>query len=350
MPLAHFAEQFPVTVNCLKQAAANQRLAHAYLLHGDLPETREKFAVALSQLILCPEAARSGDACGTCPLCVKVEKGLYPETFVLTPSSKSRRIQIGDIDTENTLRWFDDQFYLKSATETGIKIGVIHDADRMVTEAQNAFLKTLEEPPGHSHFILTTGNPSSLLTTIRSRCQTLPLLANSCQYDFPAAKELFAVLTDLFAHSQKNLAKAEANAERLIALSSQLHDQAEATISEAWEKRLSGIDELSAATRKRVLERHKAAIESEYLKTRSYFLSAIHTWTAQLCQLAVGADPNHLANPEILGSLPKRAKNLDAKAMFRTLGKAEELLDNLNWSVNESLAFRDFCLGVAFGA
>ncbi|MBV9129700.1 MAG: hypothetical protein JO298_04840 [Verrucomicrobia bacterium] len=88
----------------------------------------------------------------------------------IEPESKSRKILVEQIrELEASLRMH--------ATRARVKFGVIYDADRLMPQAANAFLKTLEEPPDHSLVILVTALPEALLDTIRSRCIEVPLRA-----------------------------------------------------------------------------------------------------------------------------------------------------------------------------
>ena len=81
----------------------------------------------------------------------------------IEPESKSRKILVEQIrELEASLRLH--------ATRAKVKFGVVYEADRLMPQAANAFLKTLEEPPDHSLLILVTALPQALLDTIRSRC------------------------------------------------------------------------------------------------------------------------------------------------------------------------------------
>ena len=88
----------------------------------------------------------------------------------IEPESKSRKILVEQIrELEASLRMH--------ATRAKVKFGVVYEADRLMPQAANAFLKTLEEPPDHSLLILVTALPEALLETIRSRCIEVSLRA-----------------------------------------------------------------------------------------------------------------------------------------------------------------------------
>jgi DNA polymerase-3 subunit delta' len=114
--------------------------------------------------------AAEADACGACPECRNVAAGHHPDVRVTAPQAKTRgaaeKIYIEQIRT------LQQEIALRPMAGR-MKIFVVDDADRLVEQAANAFLKTLEEPPDSSLLILVTAFPDRLLTTIRSRCRAV---------------------------------------------------------------------------------------------------------------------------------------------------------------------------------
>ncbi len=104
------------------------------------------------------------DACGACLPCRKIASGNHPDVRITEPMKRSRIIDVDAIEGVNG-------FAALRPYESKWRVFILHDADRMGLPAQNHFLKTLEEPPGNSLFILLTEYPRRLLPTIRSRCQ-----------------------------------------------------------------------------------------------------------------------------------------------------------------------------------
>jgi len=119
--------------------------------------------------------------------------------FIITGGTKNTRtLEIQKKQTAGNIAPFDVIPVLREEGMTGIgqirdfqhslmftpyhskqKMGVIHDAETLTVEAQNALLKTLEEPPAHTLIFLETANPDMLLPTILSRCQIIPIKGNS---------------------------------------------------------------------------------------------------------------------------------------------------------------------------
>jgi DNA polymerase III subunit delta' len=151
----------PVTI--LKRALANKMLAHAYLFSGDTGIGKRLTAVALAAAVNCGNSGPGG-GCGECPSCRKVAAGAHPDVHVLVPDGDDIKIdQIRQIQSDLALKPFEGEK----------KVLLVDSAERMNQAAANAFLKTLEEPPGDTLIILVTPMPQSLLSTIRSRCQEI---------------------------------------------------------------------------------------------------------------------------------------------------------------------------------
>ncbi len=151
----------PVTV--LKRALANRTLAHAYLFSGEEGIGKKMTAFALAAAVNCANRGPEG-GCGECPSCRKVASGGHPDVHLLGPDGDEIKIdQIRQIQADLALKPF----------EGAKKTLIIDSAERMNQASANAFLKTLEEPPGDALIILVTSMPQSLLPTIRSRCQEL---------------------------------------------------------------------------------------------------------------------------------------------------------------------------------
>ena len=338
------ARRWPELWQCLSRARRSGRLAHAFLIRSDLPRSREEFAVALAMLAACPAAAESGVPCGDCRACRQLENGSYPELYHLFPVGRAYQIQVGDRQNPepNTVRYFEDQFFLTGTSGAACKVGIIHDADRMGDEAQNALLKTLEEPPPETLIILTTGNVSALLPTTRSRCQQLSLPENRIEFDFPGHEELAAVLCDLYFQGCGDVLAAERAAARMIALAGRLREEAEKQVREEWQGRLEAAAAVDGTLSKRLEKQQESAAAGAYMKSRAAFLSMLHTFFAQLYLLSVGVSRESLANPEIM-VLPSDSP-LKPERAAKVLRETEKLLFDLRFNVNEELAYRTFAL------
>ncbi len=105
------------------------------------------------------------DACGACAACTRIARGVHPDVLVIEPGEN------GSIKIEQIREMVDRAAY--RPFEGKRRVVIIDEADALVVAAQNGLLKTLEEPPSASIFILITSRPDVLLPTVRSRCPVL---------------------------------------------------------------------------------------------------------------------------------------------------------------------------------
>ena len=146
-----------VISNWLK-AQENQRLAGVYLFAGPSGIGKKSTAWALAQAYLCQV---SGVACGECPSCLKVAKKQSENVFYVEPAGQ----QIKTEQAHEILR------FLSLKAWSGKRIVIIDQVQALNPTAANTLLKTLEDPPPETQFFLIAPSSSSVLPTLRSRCQ-----------------------------------------------------------------------------------------------------------------------------------------------------------------------------------
>jgi DNA polymerase-3 subunit delta' len=172
----------PVTI--LKRALSNKTLAHAYLFSGERGIGKKMTAFALAAAVNCPAASANG-GCGECPSCRAVAALTHPDVQVVMPESENERLlaswsdkaaeKASDEIKIDQIRQAQERLTL-TPSEGSKKVLIVDGAETLNASAQNAFLKTLEEPPGDALIILVTPMPQGLLPTIRSRCQEIKFL------------------------------------------------------------------------------------------------------------------------------------------------------------------------------
>jgi DNA polymerase III subunit delta' len=161
----------------LARSIARDALPPSLILAGPAVAGTGAAALAIAQALNCSAAVRAAvenvehsqttatlaaDACGRCAHCIRIVRGVHPDVLTIAPSeSGSIRIDVVREAIERTgYRPFEGRR----------RVVIIDQADALVAAAQNALLKTLEEPPGSSVIVLVTAHPDLLLPTVRSRC------------------------------------------------------------------------------------------------------------------------------------------------------------------------------------
>ncbi|MEG6617133.1 DNA polymerase III subunit delta' [Peptococcaceae bacterium 1198_IL3148] len=148
-------------INTLIKAIVNNRVAHAYLFVGTPGVGKGTIAHGFAKALLC-ENPVAGEACNRCRHCGQVEGNNHPDLHVTTPTGATIKLeQIHYVQKNVNYRSY----------QGGRQVYIIEDCDVMTAEAANSLLKTLEEPPVNTVFILISSRPYALLPTILSRCQ-----------------------------------------------------------------------------------------------------------------------------------------------------------------------------------
>jgi DNA polymerase-3 subunit delta' len=162
----------------------NRNLAHAYLIHGAAGIGIEALAGAWARALLCETPAPGGHACGACASCLLNAVGNHPDLTLLTLEEEEETdAKAAKVATEIKI----DQVRTLVAgvnlatTRAGRRAVVVWPAEALNLPAANALLKTLEEPPEGTIFLLVTTQLARLLPTIRSRCRLLPVATPDAQ-------------------------------------------------------------------------------------------------------------------------------------------------------------------------
>ena len=146
-------------IRTLRNALANNKIAHAYLFCGPRGTGKTTMAKLFAKALNCEEGI--GHQCNQCSNCKEITEGSHPDVIEIDAASNNGVEQVRDL--------VDKVNYLPIKGK--YKVYIIDEVHMMTANAFNALLKTLEEPPAHVIFILATTEPHEIIPTILSRCQ-----------------------------------------------------------------------------------------------------------------------------------------------------------------------------------
>jgi DNA polymerase-3 subunit delta' len=309
----------------LRRARAGGRLPHAMLISGSAGSGRAELAMSIAGMV------NETDAAGAAS---------HPDVHKLEPESKSRRILI------EPFRQFCEPFFSTSFRPGATKIGIILEADRLHPNAANAFLKTLEEPPANTLFILVTSNPGQLPVTVVSRCAHFPLRdAGLPALEGPAAEIAEATGEMLSAGSSSRTGAALRLARRLQRLLREAREDVEEELTAAFkaEKKRLG-DTAEDEWLKDEEARLKALVEARVLATRQHLAGVVAERTADVLRARHGGAA--LQFPALEAESRRLAAQFDDAALLRVLDGAARLRLFLDRNLKEDLALEAGCLAL----
>jgi DNA polymerase III subunit delta' len=282
--------------------ARRARFPHALLITGPMGIGKGIFARAIARALLCEAPAAQGEACGECASCRYVAAGQHPDLRIVEPLEQDdeavKRVEWIVVDRIRDL----NEWAAITSHRGGAKVALIAPGERMNAAAANALLKTLEEPPPGTHFLLVSHAPGRLPATIASRCQRFAAPR-------PSAAEAAAWLaTQGVRDAASLLAQAGDAPLRALALAD-VDYQAE---RRAFLAALAAPQALSPTAL-------GASIDAVSRETRKDRLAAVVDWLAGWCvdlaRVHAGADP--IENPGSTPVLRGLAASVAPLALFR---------------------------------
>lgn len=207
-------------------ALKSDKISHAYILSGESGMGKKSLANAFAMTLLCEQGQI--EPCGVCPACKQTLSGSHPDLIYVT-HEKPASIGVDDIRVQ-----INEAIHIRPYSSR-YKIFIVDEAEKMTQQAQNALLKTIEEPPAYAVLILLTTNQEAFLPTILSRCVKLkckPLNDDVIRSYLVSQLQMSPIDAEVYsAFSRGNLGKAIA-----IASSEVFHE-----LLQSMKKLLSGI-------------------------------------------------------------------------------------------------------------
>ena len=301
----------------LRRAHEQNRLAHAYLITGAPGSGKELLAAELASLVNGTPAK-------------DVFSAKAREVFIARPESKSRRIVTAQI------RALEHALQMRAA-DGRRKVAIIPDADRLQTEAANAFLKTLEEPPKDSLLLLLSTLPEALAETILSRCIAIPLASDGEAQSKKEEDKLVRLLQQASRQTTWSVQFAYRLAQEFQQLLRAIREEVKHETDEALKREQTRYkDATDGAWLEEREEYYKALTESLYLQRRAALVETLFAWWTDV--LRASNDVVQRDIPAARQETATLASRFSTVEILRRIRSLEELRDHLSRNVHESLA------------
>ena len=301
----------------LQNAIKLQKVSHAYILDGEEGAGKKLLARAFAQTLQCE---RGGvDPCGECHSCKQAQSGNQPDIIEVT-HEKPASIGVEDIRGQ-----LCGDIQIKPYSSP-YKIYIVDEAEKMTVQAQNALLKTIEEPPAYGVIMLLTTNADAFLPTILSRCVTLKLRPVKNEIIKPYLMEKYhipdyqAEVCTAFARGNVGKAERLAQSEQFAELKSHL-------IHLLRHLRDMEIYELTEAVRS----------ASEYKTEINDYLDLLALWFRDVLLFLATRQIDGLVFAEEINDISAQAKKSSYEGLERILKALEKAKVRLNANVNFEL-------------
>ncbi|MGH9942545.1 MAG: ATP-binding protein [Pyrinomonadaceae bacterium] len=332
----------------IRRMLRQRRVPGALLFVGEEAVGKKLFALEIAKALNCRAPREGGEACDACPSCARLSHFHTQGTNDAEqgPIIWSEHRDVGLVRPEKRFITVDQSRQLEREanfrpTEGAARVFIVEEADRLNQSSGNALLKTLEEMPATTYFILLTSRPASLLTTIRSRCQTIHFAPLSS-----ADIESYLVREQKRAGQEARLVSRLARGRLGAALNINLD-----TYRAQREAMLAVLDALATTAgqpdRGRLLraaeELTDPKLKDEYEARLSTLEILIHdAWLLSLDPQGAG-----VVNEDIRERLTKLATHLTSRDAINWLSHIEELRGQLAVNINRKIATDALFLSMA---
>lgn len=301
----------------LQNALAAKKISHAYIINGEKSSGKEFIARVFAMALQCEKG--EVDPCQECHSCRQALSGNQPDIIRVT-HEKPNSIGVDDIRGQ-----INNDVAIKPYSSP-YKVYIVNEAEKMTVQAQNALLKTLEEPPEYAVILLLTTNVNALLPTILSRCVVLNMKPVSDalvrkylmeQMQVPDYKAEICV-----AFARGNIGKA-----KLLASSEDFENVKSEALSLLKYIQDMELSEIIAAIKK----------INDYKLEVSDYLDIIAIWYRDVLLFKATNDVNHLVFREEIQTLRKIARRSSYEGIEQVIEALEKARNRLNANVNFEL-------------
>ena len=301
----------------LQNALSTGKVSHAYIINGEKSSGKEFIAKVFAMTLQCEKGA--AEPCQECHSCHQALSGNHPDIIFVT-QEKPNSVSVDDIRTQ-----INGDVSIKPYSRP-YKVYIVNEAEKMTVQAQNAILKTLEEPPEYVVILLLTTNVNSMLPTILSRCVVLNMK--------PVADELVRgfLMRQMMVPDYKAeicVAFARGNIGKAKALAS----------SEDFENVKSEALSLLKYINEMELSEIIAAIKkiNEYKLEINDYLDIFSVWYRDVLLFKATSDINHLVFREEIQTLRRTAQRSSYEGIERIIEALDTAKRRLDANVNFEL-------------
>lgn len=354
----------PEVVSFFSQALAQDKLAQSYIFAAPPAANPKRFAYALAKAIFCE---RGG--CNRCKTCKSIDANAHVDVHVMSPASAQGYLIEQAREITRTAA--------QSAATGEAKLFIIDSADKLFGAPANALLKTIEEPPAHTHFIFITPSLDRMLPTIVSRSQVIPFKSPSQQFlheyvrGVTGADDLSVSIalatfknpddTLFFLHAECSAALREARVRLLqmllslaritpleiIEFSKELVEHIDAAASQESAKKKKYDDAFYSAHALKEAEAAEKRLEkAAEARITQLMYACICSFFEDLLKLQQVSTAKLLANQDIEKELQSYAATLDETQLLASIKLVQERLQDITRNVGVELSFEALLLGL----
>src|SRR6201981_2870229 len=320
----------------LKNAVAQNRLAHAYLFVGPRGTGKTSTARILAKALNCVHGPTI-NPCGVCDSCIEISQGISLDVLEIDGASNNSVDQVRELRDN-----------VRFAPRGKYKIYIIDEVHMLTQQAFNALLKTLEEPPAHVIFVFATTEPHKVLPTILSRCQRfdlrrIPARVISKHLSYIAEKEGVTLAPNaaeaIAAAAEGGLRDGESMLDQLIAFCGNAIGEAE--VLEVFG--LTSEHVVSNLTRSILHQKGADALSIVHQQAEAgKDLSKLHSDLLGFFRnlLVYKIDPSSLRGEigdQARGALDELAPVIQAQRLLRLIEKVSEVESTIKWASNKKL-------------
>lgn len=301
-------------IGYIKNAVQEDKVSHAYILNGARGSGKKMLAALFAETLLCE--AGGAEPCNKCHSCRQVDSGNHPDLIQVAP------VSLESIGVDVIRTKVNNDIMIKPY-QGPYKIYIIDHADLMTEEAQNALLKTIEEPPEYAVLFLLTENGEKLLPTITSRCVMLKLrnikdtLIKKYLMEKLEVPDYKADMCTAFA--QGNIGRAV-----LLAKSERFNEIREEAVNLLKNIREMELNELTEAIRH---------IHAYKLEVEDYF-DIIMIWYRDVLMYKATRDVDGIVFKELLPEIKERAKKSSYEGIELVIDGLDKAKARLRANVN----------------